>query len=226
MSASTSRGGWRWLRFSLRELLSATALLLIGLMSLIHAVDWVPNLWFTLLLLTIAVAIACWRAGVHRLFAEGYLLFGGGYALLLCMAFWPYDSKASVSNQNAIHGLLLTHSLNDWAYLRLLPLVREPPPPPANQGGFFGGGPLGQFGPAGPAMDLNGDGGADSGEPAPSGLSLVFGGGQTVLSDYPDHANFQLVAHCLWAIVAGCIGGRFMERFRRPRPETTNPSST
>ena len=47
----------------------------------------------------------------------------------------------------------------------------------------------------------------------PSNLSLVIGGGQTIL-DYPDSTGFQRVAHCLWAIVIGCAGGRLMRTLR------------
>ena len=47
----------------------------------------------------------------------------------------------------------------------------------------------------------------------PSNLSLAVAGGQTIL-DYPDPTAFHRVAHCLWAIVLGCLGGRLTQALR------------
>jgi hypothetical protein len=217
-----------WLRFSLRGMMAATAFLLLAMMSLIYATGWVPNLWFTILLGSLAVAACCWRVGLGRTFAEGYLLFGGGYTLLLVMGSWP-NSNAFLAHPAGIQTMLVTHSINDWAYSDLLPLVRDPPPPPApNSGGFFGGGPLGQFGGMSEG-GLGGDapngggggfGGADPSAGFNSGLSLTIGGGQSVLSEYPDHTSFQRVAHCLWGLVIGLAGGRFMQALRHRRDAT------
>lgn len=198
-----------------------TAFVAVGLMSLLHATPWVPNFWFTVLLLSVGLAVAYWRVGKTAGFAEGYALFAGGYALLLLLSAWP-QSNQFMANPNAIHTMLITHSLNDWAYDHLLPLVREAPPKPEDPvggGGFFGPGPIAQFGGIAPsdAQDVI----EKTVRPPPprvipgfpSNLSLVTGGGQTIL-DYPDPATFQRVAHCLWAIVIGCLGGRLMQILR------------
>lgn len=204
MAASSSVGSWHWLRFSLRELFGLTALVLIGLMSLMHASAWVPNFWFSLLLLSLGIAIAVWRAGRSTGFCEGYVLFAGGYALLLLLSAWP-QMNAFMANPNAPHTMLITHSLNDWAYDHVLPLIREAPPAlPPGGGGFFGPGPIAQFGGAGGGF--GGSGG---------NLSLVIGGGQSILG-YPDSTGFHRVAHCLWAIAIGCAGGRFKRALRAP----------
>lgn len=182
-----------------------TALVAVGLMSLMHATAWVPNLWFSVLLLSIGIALACWRAGKDTGFAEGYLWFAGGYALLLLLSAWP-QTNPFMANPDAPHTMLITQSLNNWAYDEVLPLVREMPPdePLApGGGGFFGPGPIAQFG---------GSGGMEPGG-GPGNLSLVIRGGQTIL-EYPDSTSFQRVAHCLWAIVIGCMGGRFMQALR------------
>jgi hypothetical protein len=216
-SMSNSNGpSASWLRFSLRGMMAATAFVLLAMMSLIYATDWVPNLWFTIVLASLGVAAACWRASLGRTFAEGFLLFGGGYTLLLIMGSWP-QSNAFLANPAGIQATLVTHSINDWVYSDLLPLVREPPPPPPpNSGGFFGGGPLGQFGgmsEGGADGGLGGGGGFDPN----TGLSLTLGSGQSVLSEYPDLTSFQRVAHCLWALVIGMAGGRFMQALRHRR---------
>lgn len=196
------------MRFSLRGLLAMTAFVAVGLMSLLHATAWVPNLWFTVLLLSVGVAVACWRAGKTAGFAEGYTLFAGGYALLLVSA-WA-QANPFMPNPNTVHTLLITHNLNDWVYERLLPLVREVPAPQATPGGggFFGPGPIAQFGGAGnvPGFD--------------SGLSLAIGSGQNILA-YPDQTSFQRVAHCLWAVVIGCLGGRLMQTLRASTRDAT-----
>jgi hypothetical protein len=233
MVAPSSAGSWRWLRFSLRELLAMTAFVAVGLVSLMHASAWVPNLWFTMLLLSVGVAVVCWRAGKTAGFAEGYALFAGGYALLLLLSAWP-QSNQFMANPNAIHTMLLTHSLNDWAFDRVLPLIREMPEQPESQpggGGFFGPGPIAQFGgPLGPIPDQetgNGVGPPRQTTPGfPSNLSLVFAGGQTIV-EYPDPDGFHRVAHCLWAVVIGCLGGRLMQMLRAaPIPPNNHPDPT
>jgi hypothetical protein len=222
MAATSSLGSWQWLRFSLRELLGLTAFTLIGLMSLMHATAWVPNFWFTALLLSVAVALACWRAGRSAGFAEGYALFAGGYALLLLLSAWP-QANQFMANPNAIHSMLITHSLNDWAYDRLLPLVREAPPVSSpGGGGFFGPGPIAQFGDIGEGN--SGGGAARAGQVAipglPPSLDMIVGSQPTIL-EYPDQASFQRVAHCLWAIVIGYAGGRLMRALRDNAPIST-----
>jgi hypothetical protein len=205
----------------LRQLLAATAFVAIGLTSLIHATAWVPNFWFTVLLVSVGIAVACWRAGKTAGFAEGYALFSGGYALLLLLSAWP-QANQFMANPNAIHTMLITHSLNDWAYDQMLPLIREAPPEPKGGfggGGFFGPGPIAQFGGMAPREEGEGDEKIVIPQPPrvvpgfPSNLSLVIGNGQTIL-DYPDSTGFHRVAHCLWAIVLGCAGGRLMHALR------------
>lgn len=225
MAATSSVGTWRWLRFSLRELMGLTALSLVGLMSLMHATAWVPNLWFTVLLLSLAVAVACWRGGKSTGFAEGYFWFAGGNALLLLLSAWP-QSNPFMANPSAPHTMLITHTLNDWAYDRVLPLMRKPPemqpqtPPP---GGGIGGmgmggnamgpgmGGIGGMGMGGDAMGrgMGGMGGMASGNPLTTTHALL---------QYPDSTGFHRVAHCLWAIAIGYAGGRFMRGLRQPSP--------
>lgn len=219
MAATSYLGSWRWLRFSLRELLGLTALSLVGLMSLMHATAWVPNLWFSVLLLSLAVAVACWRGGKSTGFAEGYVWFAGGYALLLLLSAWP-QSNPFMANPNAPHSMLITHSLNDWAYDQVLPLIRKPPEmpsqsyPPPGGGGFFGPGPIGQFGGMGPGGGGMGGGFPVGNQPAsgmPSGAPLPA---THPLLQYPDTTSFHRVAHCMWAIVIGYAGGRFLQGLR------------
>jgi hypothetical protein len=230
MAAPSSAGSWRWLRFSLRELLAMTAFVAVGLVSLLHANGWIPNLWFTTLLLSVGIAVACYRAGKTAGFAEGYALFAGAYALLLVLSAWP-QSNQFMANPNAIHTMLITHSLNDWAFDHVLPLVREPPPEPEDPfagGGFFGPGPIAQFGGMAPRDDLDAD--EKIVVPprprvvprSPSNLSLVVAGGQTIL-DYPDPTAFHRVAHCLWAIAIGCCGGRLIRSLRAGPEVRTSP---
>jgi len=221
MAATSSVGSWHWLRFSLRELIGVTAFVIVGLMSLMHATAWVPNFWFTALLLSVAVALACWRAGRSTGFAEGYFLFAGGYALLLLLSAWP-QANSFMANPDAPHTMLITHSLNNWAYDQVLPLVRESPPDKQvspGGGGFFGPGPIAQFGGMGGGNP--GSGTSPPGQRAipgmPANLDMIVGGGQTIL-EYPDPTGFQRVAHCLWAIVIGCAGGRFTRALRESPP--------
>jgi len=224
MAATRSIRWWHWLRFSLRELMGLTAFVLVGLMSLMHATSWMPNFWFTALLLSIAIAGAFWRAGKQDGLAEGYVLFAGGYALILVSA-WT-QVNPFMTSPNSLHNFLLTNSLNNWAYERVLPRIRQPPPESAggSGGGFFGPGPIGQFG----GMAPRGGGGMGGGgmrarsdeedekiEGFPSNLSIILGGGQSLL-EYPDLDNFQRVAHCLWGVAMGCLGGRFMQALRTP----------
>jgi hypothetical protein len=194
---------------------------LVGLMSLMHATAWVPNLWFTVLLLSLAVAVTCWRGGKGTGFAEGYFWFAGGYALLLLLSAWP-QSNPFMANPNAPHSMLLTHSLNDWAYDHVLPLMRKPPEmppqtyPPPGGGGFFGPGPIGQFGPMGPGGGGMGGGfGGPAAPGMPSGAPLPT---THPLLQYPDTTSFHRVAHCMWAIVIGYAGGRFMQGLRQQSP--------
>lgn len=205
-----------------------TAFVAVGLVSLLHANGWIPNFWFSALLFSVGIAVACYRAGKTTGFAEGYALFAGAYAMLLLLSAWP-QSNQFMANPNAIHTTLITHSLNDWAFDSILPLVREPPPEPEDPfagGGFFGPGPIAQFGGMAPREDAE----EKIVVPPPprvvpgstSNLSLVVTGGQTIL-DYPDPTAFHRVAHCLWAIVIGCLGGRLMQALRTTSTTQVSP---
>src|SRR5262245_32269590 len=72
-------------QFRFRTLLVAVALVGLGITALLNASStWAHDLLFaTIVLLTLAIPLACYRPGEKRAFWAGFALFGWVYLLLL-----------------------------------------------------------------------------------------------------------------------------------------------
>jgi hypothetical protein len=184
-----------WFQFSIKALLGLTVFVALGCAALLNASEWWASAacTVTLAVLLIAVLASIFRWGPRRAFWLGFAIVGWAYVLL---TFWPAPDPSLVCQRH-----LLTTKLTDWAYYKVLPLVRTPPkepaplppiiPPPA--GGYYGG-PVGYNVRNQSTVTLTAVPPAAPASAPPPAF-------------YPDHTDFLTVAEWLWALVLAMLGG-------------------
>jgi hypothetical protein len=170
-------------RYSLRQLLVATALVALACVALRNASPaWVAGLMsLVLLLLAAALPLAILRDGATRAWWFGFGLFGGLYMLLLAYS-WSLDPSSADHNDNPLRpGALLTTRLSRSGYERLFASVDTAA--------------TDQFGAV--KFRWNADGKLEPLPPGPPG------------NTNPSRSDFVNVAHALWALLLAIVGGWF-----------------
>lgn len=202
------------LRFSLRQLLSWTAVVALACVALRGAsATWVAAVFgMVLLALTAAVPLAIFRTGTLRAFWLGFALFGWTYLLVLAYG-WSLD-RSSTSNAPLAPRSLVTSRLARAAFERL-------------------------YGPVEVTYTLDGKGGlhkiysgvseSDSVTAGPvaadwaAPLSLRGKGPQRVIT-VPDPDHFVNVAHAFWTLLLATLGGWFTRWVYATRPSRDSAS--
>jgi hypothetical protein len=202
-----------WWRFSLKQLLLATAIVALGCVALRNAnATWVAAMFgLAWLALAASLLLALYREGPIRAFWIGFATLGWLYMLLLLYA-WSFvaDPNAAWNTPPRRHNLITTHLahvLYDWFFT-------EPEPR-----GIGGTGPMqgaismtaGSMGPY-PGGMSSADGGMMPGAGGIPGMGMGgmpggMGGGPTFTG--PSQDDFTNVAHTLWTLLLAFCGGWF-----------------
>ncbi len=117
------------MKFSLRTLLAAAALLCVGAYVLVYATPVWAAIAYTLCvgLLLAAIVCACAATGQPRFFWLGFAVFGWGYLVVLHS---PIFSVQAADRNWQVHYSgppLVTRAAIDWMWDKVLPVVHEPP---------------------------------------------------------------------------------------------------
>jgi hypothetical protein len=184
-------------RFSIRQLLAATAFIAAGCLGLRNASPTVVSGAYAILLAALASAglLLIYRQGVNRAFWTGFALCGWLYLLVLLYS-WSLD-RATVNSNPLSQRNLFTAKASVWCYKTLF--NRNPPATAAG----YGMSPVGGM-----------PGGAGSGS----------GGVMVVASSGPVERDFVATAHVLWALFLATCGGWFARWLYITRPAQKEPS--
>ena len=226
-----------WWRFSLKQLLTATAIVALGCVALRSAnATWIGAM-FGLVWLTLAASLllAVYRDGQSRAFWVGFALVGWLYLLTP----WFGSSIGSGLHPDYLVTSRLSHRAHDWLY-------PQPAYPPGGYGGMMGGMSMG---PGGPGMDggsgygsaMGGYGSSDAGmagsgeygSGSPGGMpgmpgmgSMMCGmspGGPPVpVVTGPSLLDFTNVSHALWTLLLASCGGWFAQWLYASRERSRN----
>ncbi len=235
-----------WWRFSLKQLLLATALVAVGCVALRNAnTTWVGAMvGLTWIALAASLLLAVYRDGQLRAFWVGFAVAGWLY-LVLPIYGWSFMS-------NLQGNTVITTRISHWAYDRL---YSEPVPPPASgygppmSGGMAmgsGGGDMysggmsgypGGMGSSGGDMGSSYGGmsdgsmmaGSGGGMPGMGGMGGTYGGmpgGMTgpVVPAFtgPSQQDFTNVSHSLWTLLLAFCGGWFAQWLYATRGRQSN----
>jgi hypothetical protein len=190
-----------WLQFSIKALLCLTIFVAVACAALLNA----SELWasatctVTLAVLLVAVLLSVFRRGPSRAFWLSFAVFGWAYVLLI---FWPAPDPGLTCQRH-----LLTTKLSNWAYFKLLPLVRTPPPEPipmAPVGNYSSGGGRYKFTDKYVITVPN----AAPAPPAPPAPPRTY---------YPDYTAFLTIAEWLWTLSLAMLGGVLARYFYATR---------
>jgi hypothetical protein len=184
-------------RFSIRQLLVATALVAFGCLALLKSSSFLAAAMMgtVALVLVAAAVLAIYRAGDLRAFWLGFAIFGWSY-LLLCYGSIFNENNSPIGWRRIITGQLAT-ALYDriYASAAIQPTIAHPTDP-------FRAPPPSAAYPADPF-----------GAPPPSMAGGPFGTGtgpQTIqIATGPNPVDFLNVAHSLWATLIAFGGGWF-----------------
>jgi hypothetical protein len=174
-----------WFQFSIAALFGVTVFVALACTALLNASEWwgSATCTLTLVVLLVAVLLSVFRRGPSRAFWVGFAIFGWAYVLLI---FWPAPDPLSTCQRH-----LLTTKLSNWAYFKLLPLVRTPPAEPIPVP------PVSRSSSGGPTFVIRDE-------------WRVVGTPTTPVAPrmhYPDYASFVTIAEWLWTLVLAMLGG-------------------
>jgi hypothetical protein len=197
-------------QFSVRQLLIAVAFVAVGIVALRNANSyWMSAIWGTVpLLLAVGILLVIFRRGGSQAFWIGFALFGGMYAAVVMLAYWPAGN--SPRYDPLVYHQLWTTRLNDWAYVKMIPAPQREShiANPAAQTAAGGSGFTGGMGPGG---FPGGSGFAGF----PGGFGNSFGGGNVpgVIAnpDYVEAITFQQIGHALWLLILAALGGKLAQ---------------
>jgi hypothetical protein len=207
-----------WWRFSLKQLLLATALVALGCVALRNAnTTWVgAMLGLTWIALAASLLLAMYRDGQDRAFWVGFAVAGWLY-LLLPVFGWSFMSNLQ---GNTVITTRISHWAYDWLYA-------QPLPAPAS--GF--GPPMSGYGGSMGSSDVSMMGGPGGGMPGMGGMSGMGMGGMPggpggppfPTFTGPSQQDFTNVSHALWTLLLALCGGWFAQwlyatRGRQPDP--------
>jgi hypothetical protein len=176
----------RFPRFTIAGLMLAVLAVAVGFAALRNATPaWAgAMLLLTLGLLGLAVLGVVYRRGARRAWWLGFALFGGGYVLLTFAPWADEHVRPTLPTAmliDALHERLHPRepTVTDAAVLAYLEAVRSAPTSVVVPGGTTPGGTTA------------------------SAISFLSAG--TGASATPE--PFRRVGHCLWALLAACVGG-------------------
>jgi hypothetical protein len=193
-------------RFSIRQLLIATAFIGVGCFALLNASSWVAaaSLGGVALALSAAVLFAIYRDGERRAYWIGFTVLGWTY-LFLC--FSGLLSVTSLSWQGNVTALL-AGALYDRAYANQpLPatsftyMQTTPYPPPTST--------IPNANPYQPVPVV------------PNGGTVTYTAVAVQPSIGPDRESFLYVAHALWTLLIATCGGWLAVWLYATRPRPT-----
>jgi hypothetical protein len=109
-------------QFSVRQLLIAVTFAGLGFTALLNANSWWQSaIWCaTVMVLLSAILMIIYRAGENRVFWIGFLIFGGGYFVLLNYSWMPSWSRDWPREDPLQNGELLTTRLTHRAYFLVI----------------------------------------------------------------------------------------------------------
>jgi hypothetical protein len=193
-------------RFSIRQLLLATALIAAGCFALLNATPLIAAAAMSgaALTLSAAVLLAIYRDGERRAFWVGFALLGWTY-LFLC--FGGFLSVTSLDWRGNITGQLAV-ALYDRAYASD---VVQPP-----QTGFM---PYTSYTPT-VTYPPGGYAPMTGGPVYPSTAPVIV----VQVSSAPDREQFLYVAHALWTLLIAACGGWFAQWLCATRTKPANPA--
>jgi hypothetical protein len=170
-------------RFSIRQLLAATAFIAVGCVALRSASPTITSASYGILLAVLAgsLLLVIHRQGAKRAFWTGFALCGWLYLLLL-MYSWGLDRATTnpLSQRN-----LFTVRLSTWCHGIIFNRDLSPPPTPVNV-----------------TLSLEG---VMPGTSSPARFVTIAGAPRSG----PPEREFVATAHVLWAVVFALCGGWF-----------------
>jgi hypothetical protein len=197
-------------RFSIRQLLAATALVGLGCLALVKSSALVAaaTTGAVALILVAAVVLAIYRSESSRAFWTGFAIFGWSY---LVLSYGPIFSE----NSGPFGGRMVTARLSTALFNSMHDS------PPVQQPTFFytttaTAVPYSNTVPPPPTMAI---------APRPTPAYRF----QIASATGPDLADFLSVAHCLWAVLIAFCGGWFAvwaSRSRRREGVGRGPAAT
>jgi hypothetical protein len=196
-------------RFSIRQLLLATAFIATGCCALLNASSWVAAAFLggVTLLLSAAVLFAIYRDGERRAYWIGFTVLGWTY-LFLC--FSGFLSASSLSWHGNITALL-AGAIYDRAYASqavpagsyIVPTVTYSPYSSSSSY-------------RSPASSMPN---AYTPSPAVGGGLVTWVPAATQAPPGPDRESFLYVAHALWTLLIATCGGWLAAWLHRSRPK-------
>ncbi len=218
-----------WWRFSLKQLLLATALVAVGCVALRSAnTTWVGVMFgLTWLALAASLLLALYRDGPSRAFWVGFAALGWLYLLLL-MYCWNLPEGVyrwgTPLRSDELITTRLSHKLHGWMYP--VPTGSQPVYPGASASG---GMPMGSGG-ANMNDGMSGYGGSmGSSDGGMSGGDMMAGSGGGMPGGFfggmpggmpgpvvpafsgPSQQDFTNVSHALWTLLLAFCGGWFAQ---------------
>lgn len=212
-------------QFSIRSLLVSVAIAAVGIGALLSANGWweAATWGASLLMLACAIPLILYRRDDGRAFWIGYGVFGGLYLCLLVYSWMPH--ARGTRNHPLSQTSLITTKLTRLAYDRLLPDSKTARAISGAQAGTAGPAFRFYFG----TSSRDGVIAAEASDPA--------GGMTTILSDsetgpivvalaapampnpgYVSRDDFTNIAHALWLLAIGAVGGKVCQIIYRTRP--------
>jgi hypothetical protein len=215
-------------QFSIRSLLVAVAFTAVAIGALLNAnAWWEAAVWgAALFALACAVALTIYRRDEGRAFWVGFCIFGWMYLCLLVYSWTPHANDGATRNDPLSQRSLITTKLTRLAYDTLLPDSKTVRAIPASNGGapaaaFY-------FGTSGneetaadvsiPAMGTRTvlRSKPVSGSPAP--IVIPVGAPAIPNPNYVAREDFTTIAHALWLLAIGALGGKVCQIMYRTRP--------
>lgn len=216
-----------WWRFSLKQLLLATAFVALGCVALRSAnATWVAAMFgLALLILVASLLLATYRDGRSRAFWVGFALFGWIH-LLFPMATGLQPTQVITTR--------ISHRLYDWLY-SVPPMAMGATGMGSGMsggmsmpGGSYAGGAGGYSAPMGSSGgNMTGGWSTPSGMPGSMGMGGMMGsvsGAMPSPFTGPTQDDFTSVAHTLWMLLLALGGGWFAQWLYATRSQRNEAS--
>jgi hypothetical protein len=223
-------------QFSIRSLLVAVTIVAVGIAALLNAGPWWEAVVWggTICFLAIAILLVVYRQKEGRAFWLGFALFGWLYLAVLVYSWTPYANPQYSRSDPLAQSSLITTRLSHMAYNSILPESKKQPSVPMMNGDgtapmtvYFGTSDGGQVmttaATTSQPLPVIGTMPTAAGSSGTNTISLAFTPSGVLMSSNPNYVSiehFTHIAHALWLLLIGAVGGKACQFIYRTRPQT------